>query len=56
MVSKTYLEFMSDESGFGATPELVGFALEKGPELSLAPENFRTLTFTSSALVGSAYK
>ena len=31
---------MLDESGFGASTEMGGFALDKGPELSLAPELF----------------
>ena len=31
---------MLDESGSGAANEMGGFALDKGPELSLAPELF----------------
>ena len=40
MVVKIYLESMSDESIFGAATEMVGFEIDKGPELSLAPEFF----------------
>ena len=40
MVVKIYLESMSYESIFGAATEMVGFEIDKGPELSLAPETF----------------
>ena len=53
---KTYLDSMLDESCFGAATEMGGFALDKGPELSLAPEHFGTSIFTSSASVGGADK
>ena len=56
MVGKTYIESMLDESGFGAVTEMVGFTLEKGPEVFLVPEPFWTSIFNSSALVGSAAK
>ena len=45
---------MLDESGFGADTEIGGFTLDKGPEVSLAPELFWTPIFTSSASVGAA--
>ena len=51
MVGKTDLESMLDESGFGAATEMVGFTLDKGPEVSLAPELFGICIFTSSTLV-----
>ena len=54
MVGKIDLEFMLDESGFGAAPEMGVFALDKVPEVSLAPEPFRTSIFISSASVGAA--
>ena len=37
LVGKTYLESMSDESGFGAATDMVGFALDKVPEVSFVP-------------------
>ena len=40
MVGKKDLECMLDESGFGATIEMGGFALDKGPVISLAPKPF----------------
>ena len=45
MVGKTYLDSMVDESGFGAAAEMGGFPLDKGPEVSLAPETFLTSIF-----------
>ena len=36
-VGNIYVESMLDESGFGAATEMGGFALDKGPEVSLAP-------------------
>ena len=56
MVGKTDLDYMSIESGFGAATEMGGFALDKGPEVSLAPEPFLISIFTSSTLVGAASK
>ena len=56
MVDKVYVESMLDESGFGATTEMGEFTLDKGPELSLVPENFGASIFTSSALVVAADK
>ena len=53
---KTYLESMSYEIGFGADTEMGGFALDKGPEVSLAPEPFWTSIFTSSVSVVEAAK
>ena len=50
------LESMLDESGFGASTEMGGIELDKGPEVSLAPEPFRTSIFTSSSLVGAGAK
>ena len=47
MVGKTDLESMLDESGFGAATEMGGFTLDKGPEVSLAPESFWTSIFVS---------
>ena len=35
---KKDLESMSDESGFGAATEIGGVTLDKGSEVSLAPE------------------
>ena len=55
-IGKTDLDSMLDGSGFGAAPEMVVFALDKGPEISLVPEHYRTPIFTSSALVRSAAK
>ena len=40
MVGKIYLESMFNEIGFGAATEMGGFALDKSPELFLAPEKF----------------
>ena len=37
LVGKTDLEYMLDESGFGAATEVGGFAMYKGLELSLEP-------------------
>ena len=37
---------MQDEIVFGAATEMKGFALDKGPELSLAPEHFCKPIFT----------
>ena len=37
LVGKTDIESMLDESGFGAAPEMGGFVLKKGPEVSLEP-------------------
>ena len=37
LVGKTYLESMWDVSGFGAATEIRGFALDKSPEVYLAP-------------------
>ena len=56
MVSKAYLESVLDESSSGAATEMVGFTLEKFPEVSLAPEPFGVSIFTSSAFVGAADK
>ena len=56
MVGKKYLESMLDESDFGAATEMGGLALDKGPEVSLAPEPFCKSIFTSSALVIEAAK
>ena len=56
MVGKTNLESMLDESGFGAGTEMGGFALDKGPEVSLAAEPFGTLIFASSQSVEIADK
>ena len=53
MVGKTDLESMLDESFFGASTEIGGFALDKGPEVSLALEPFWTSIFTSLALEGA---
>ena len=47
---------MLDESVFGAATEMEGFALEKGPEVSLAPETFGGPMFTSSSSFGAAAK
>ena len=47
---------MLDESGFGAGTEMGGFALDKGPEVSLAAEPFGTLIFASSQSVEIADK
>ena len=38
---------MLDESDFGAATEIGGFALEKFPELSLAPKPLWKFIFTS---------
>ena len=51
MFRKIDLESMLDESGFGAATEMGGFALDKGPEVSLSPEPSWTSTFTSSASI-----
>ena len=51
MVGKKDIESMLDESGFGASTEMVGFTLDKVPELSLVPEPFWTSIFNSSASV-----
>ena len=40
---------MLDEGGFGAATEMGVFALDKGPEVSLAPETFWFSIFTSSS-------
>ena len=56
MVGKTDIEPMLDESGFCTATEMGGFALEKVPEVSLAPEPFGTPIFTSSASVGKGDK
>ena len=48
MVGIPYLESMSDENVFGAATEMGEFALDKGPELSLAPEPFWKSILTSS--------
>ena len=53
---KTNIESMLDESGFDSDPKMVGFALEKLPELSLAPESFGISIFILSASVGAAAK
>ena len=42
MVGKIDIESMLDESGFGAATDMGGFALDKGPEVSLEPEHFQT--------------
>ena len=47
---------MLDESGFGAATEMGGFALDKGPEVSLEPEPFWTSILTSSGSVRAAAK
>ena len=56
MVVKTDLESMLDESAFGAATEMGEFALDKGPEVSLAREHFWTSIFASSASVGGSAK
>ena len=56
MVGKTDLESMLDQSGFGAATEMGGFALDKGPEVSLAPEPFYTSISTSSSSIVAAAK
>ena len=56
MVIKTDLDSMLDESDFGASTEMGGFALDKIPEVSLAPEYFWMSKFTSSASFGAAVK
>ena len=45
---------MLDESGFDAATEMVGFTLEKVPEVSLAPEHFWISIFTESESVEEA--
>ena len=56
MFGKTDLESMLDESGFGAATKMGGFALDKLPEVSLAPETFWTSIFNSSSSVGAYAK
>ena len=56
MVGKKDLESMLDESGFGAATEMLGFVLDKGPEVSLAPEPFWISIFDSSSSVAAVDK
>ena len=56
MVVKTDLESMLDEGGFGASTGMGGFALDKFPEVYLAPEPFLISIFTSLASVRAAAK
>ena len=56
MVGKIDLEYMLDESGFGAATEMGGFTLDKGPEVSLVPEPFWISIFTSSTSIGADAK
>ena len=56
MACKIDLELMLDEGGFVDATEIVGFTLDKGPEVSLAPEPYWISMFSSSLLVGAASK
>ena len=56
LVGKKDLESMLYEIGFGADTEMVGFALNKGQEVSLAPEPLWIYIFNSSASFGAATK
>ena len=56
LVGKENLESMLDKSGFGAATEMVGFPLDKGPEVSFSLESFCKSIFTSSALFRAVYK
>ena len=56
MVGKTDIESTLDEISFSAAPDMGGFTMDKGPELSLAPQPFWKPIFTSSVSVGAAAK
>ena len=56
MVGRIYLDSMLDEGGSCAATEMGGFALDKGPEVSLAPEPFWKSISTSLELVRADVK